>query len=345
MPRNQWGEVFCVTTFGESHGPALGVVIDGCPGAISFDEALLQEELARRRPGDFGGASGSVVSQRKEGDRAEVLSGVFEGKTLGTPLTIITRNRGQRPGDYAGILHQPRRGHADDLWQAKWGHWDHRGGGRSSGRETVARVMAGAVAEMVLAQALPTLRVVAYASQIGPFKLPPLRAKPTRREVDSFPARFPWVEQSAAVAGLLAKALEEGESYGGRVRLVIEGLPSGLGQPVFHKLKADLGSALLSIGGSCEVTIGEGNRGPEEEGTVFHSPSRDPYGGIRGGISTGDPLFLTLGFKPPATVLDEAKRGRHDPCIVPRVVPVVEAMAKLVLVDHWLWRQTDGLLG
>lgn len=338
MSANSFGTRFVITSFGESHGPALGVVIEGCPAGIPFDFALLQKELERRRPG------GALVSGRQEADLPEVLSGVYEGRTLGTPIAILVRNTDARSQDY-GQSTPVRLGHADDLWKLKFGHSDFRGGGRASGRETVCRVMAGAVARMVLRECAPELQIQGFVSQIGPIELSDSElVEATSRssvEIDGFPARFPSPKLSAEVVTLLERAKASGKSFGGRAVIRATGVPVGLGQPVFHKLKADLASAFLSVGATSAVEIGEGSDSSTAEGSEFHALSRGQYGGIRGGISTGEPLEVGVGFKPTSSVLDFAKKGRHDPCIVPRAIPVLEAMMALVLVDHLLWSRTD----
>lgn len=344
MSSNRFGERFAVTTFGESHGPALGAVVDGCPAGVPFDEALLRHRLARRRPGDHGGPSGALVSARNEEDAPEVLSGVYEGRTLGTPIAIVIRNRDARPEDYAAIAASPRNGHADDLWRDKFGHSDPRGGGRASGRETAARVAAAAVAEMWLRRELPALSVTGYACRIGPFALEPeaVAAIASETDVDAFPARFPSARQSAAVEALLREAKSEGKSWGGIVELRIDGVPRGTGAPIFGKLKAKLAEAFLSVGATAGVELGAGFAAAGAEGSVFHAASVGPgYGGLRGGIATGERIVARIALKPTATVLDVAKRGRHDPCIVPRAIPVLEAMAYLVLADLHLARRLD----
>jgi chorismate synthase len=353
MSPNSFGSRFVVTTFGESHGIALGVVIDGCPSGIPFDVEFLARELERRRPG------GALVSGRQEGDLPEVLSGVFEGKTLGTPIAILVRNQDARSQDYFEIAAgTPTRtggvapgavriGHADDVWRVKFGHSDPRGGGRSSGRETVARVMGGAVARMVLRELAPELKIQAFADQIGPEVLSSgettkaIAMEPA--QIDTFPARFPSERASSRITALLEGAKRDGESYGGRAFIRAAGVPAGLGQPVFHKLKADLASAFFGIGATSAVEIGQGAEAALAEGSAFHASNDGQYGGIRGGISTGDPIEARVSFKPTSSVLDVAKRGRHDPCIVPRALPVLEAMMALVLVDHLLWAKTDRL--
>lgn len=351
MGANSFGQHFVVTTFGESHGAALGVVVDGCPAGIPFDRELLQRELKRRRPGEKTKTGESLTSARAEPDEAEVLSGVYEGQTLGTPIAMLVRNVDARSQDYAEIAQSPRPGHADDVWRTKFGHSDPRGGGRSSGRETVTRVMAGAVAQMVLRTAAPGLLVRGFARQIGPLSLsePELAALETEpltvAQIDECPARLPSPRLSQQVTDLLSSAKREGRSYGGLVELWCDGVPVGLGQPVFHKLKADLAAALLSVGAVTSVELGDGSQVAEAEGSVFHREAQRPhrYGGIRGGISTGERLVLRAALKPTATVLDQAKAGRHDPCIVPRAIPVLEAMVYLVLVDHLLWRRSDRI--
>ncbi|MGZ3804798.1 MAG: chorismate synthase [Pseudobdellovibrionaceae bacterium] len=336
MSANSFGERFVITTFGESHGSALGVVIDGCPAKLSFDEVLLRQELERRRPG------GELVSQRKEEDAPQVLSGIFEGKTLGTPIVILVKNKDQKSSDYEEIKNVPRTGHADDVWQAKFGHRDHRGGGRSSGRETVSRVMAGAVAQMLCKELAPKMQLKAYSSQVGHFVLSEADRKQVwAQDIEKFTARFPSV-QHEKVKELLAHAQTQGESYGGVAEIRIKACPAGLGQPVFHKLKSDLAQAYMSLGATSGVELGAGTEAPQEKGTDFHSEFRSPnYGGIRGGISTGEEIFLKVHFKPTSSILDVAKKGRHDPYIVTRAIPVLEAMTWLVLADHLLWAKTD----
>ncbi|KYG68581.1 chorismate synthase [Bdellovibrio bacteriovorus] len=341
MSASQFGSRFVITSFGESHGTALGVVIDGCPAGVRFDTEILKKELERRRPGHHG--SGQIVSGRQETDIPEVLSGVFEEKTLGTPIAIIVRNQDARSQDYQEIKNSPRAGHADDMWKNKFGHSDHRGGGRSSGRETVSRVMAGAVAQMLLKETSPKTRVMGYASQIGPFSLTPdERTQVSSKNVDSFQARFPS-NRDVEVAELLKSAQISGDSYGGVAEILIENPPAYLGQPVFHKLKSDLAQAFLSVGATNGFELGLGFDSAEVKGTEFHQGTQEAYGGIRGGISTGESILLKVSFKPTSSILDVAKKGRHDPCIVTRAIPVLEAMTWLVLADHWLWSKTDRI--
>lgn len=343
MSANQFGSRFTLTSFGESHGTALGVVIDGCPAGVTFDETLLKKEMQRRRPGHHGThqATEQIVSGRQEADAVEILSGVFEGLTLGTPIAMIVRNQDARSQDYAQIKAAPRSGHADDMWKHKFGHSDHRGGGRSSGRETVSRVMAGSVARMLMNQVSHPTKVIGYASQIGPITLTAAeRAQVTKLDVDSFQARFPS-PRDQEVAALLKKAQEQGESHGGVAEILIQNPPAHLGQPVFHKLKSDLAQAFLSVGAANGFELGLGFDSAEVQGTQFHQGSQDVYGGIRGGISTGESIVLRVSFKPTSSIMDVAKKGRHDPCIVTRAIPVLEAMTWLVLADHYLWSKTD----
>lgn len=341
MSASQFGSRFQVHTFGESHGVALGVVIDGCPAGLEFDFEFLRNELQRRRPGAQTG-----TSTRQEMDEPEVLSGIFEGKTLGTPIAIIVRNNDARSKDYEEIKNAPRAGHADDVWKLKFGHSDHRGGGRSSGRETVARVMAGAVAKMLLKKLYTEFLLRGFASQIGPEKLA-LDEKNEflmqRISADSFSARYPS-KQHEKIRDLLLKAQAEGESFGGIAEIRVQGMPKGLGQPVFHKIKADLASAVMGIGAVSSVSFGDDNEAHSRKGTDFHQQSKQSqYGGIRGGITTGEDLIMNVEFKPTSSILDVAKKGRHDPCIVPRAIPVIESMVALVLADHALWARQDRL--
>ncbi len=344
MNANQFGSRFCITTFGESHGPALGVVIDGCPAGVPYDEKLLIRDLERRRPGTHASSQGQVVSGRNEADVPEVLSGIFEGKTLGTPITVIVRNQDARSQDYAAIKTQARAGHADDMWKNKFGHSDHRGGGRSSGRETLSRVIAGSFAKMMMMAAGVDTRVVGYAAQVGSFSISEReRSEALTVNVDSFQARFPSKSQSVQVEELLKKAQQDGESYGGIAEIRIENAPAFLGQPVFRKLKSDLAQALMSVGAANGFEFGLGFDASQSKGTEFHSCEASVYGGIRGGISTGESILLRISFKPTSSILDVAKKGRHDPCIVTRAIPVLEAMTWLVLADHYLWAKTDRI--
>lgn len=320
MSANSFGERFRIISFGESHGIALGVVIDGCPAGVKFDQVLLQTNLDRRRPGQSASVSG-----RQESDQVEILSGVFENKTLGTPIAMIVRNNDAKSSDYDQIKMQARAGHADDQWKNKFGHSDHRGGGRSSGRETVSRVMAGSVAQMMNSQILPQIKVEAFCSEVGSLRFSSLVDYQNRKsEIDSY----------------LFKLKEAGDSVGGSISLQINDVPQGLGQPVFHKFKSDMAAALLSIGATYSVDLGEASASADQTGQSFHQNTEN-YGGVRGGITTGEKIQMSVRFKPTSSILDVAKKGRHDPCIVIRAIPVVEAMAHLVIADHLLWMRTD----
>lgn len=334
---NTFGQLFRVTTFGESHGPALGAVVDGCPAGVALDVAEVQAALDRRRPGQS-----ALTTARAESDRVEVLSGVHEGKTLGTPIAALVRNHDARSADYAELAKVDRPGHADRVWRERFGHRDPRGGGRTSARETIGRVIGGAIAEALLAREVPALKIVAWVAQVGALVAPdPVQVD--RASVDAHPTRCPDAATAQAFAASIAAAKAAGDSLGGIVRARIVGVPTGLGEPVFGKLKALLASALASIGAVVGVTFGpddleERLRWP---GSRFHAPRADGtpaevYGGIQGGLANGAPIELRVLFKPPATLADHAKAGRHDPCVLPRAVPIVEAMIALVLADLWL---------
>lgn len=338
MSANSFGHLFKITTFGESHGEALGVVIDGCPAGIEFNHELLTANLKKRKPGQS-----SVTTSRKESDLSEILSGVFENKTLGTPICIIVRNQDQKSGDYNKIKTEARIGHADDTWLTKFQHVDHRGGGRSSGRETLARVIAGSVAQMLCLKLSPEMAIKAYSSQIGSYKLSETeRNNIWSINIEDFITRFPSLETNTKVVNMLETAKVEGESYGGQVEVQIKNIAAGLGQPIFHKFKSDLAAAAMSIGATTSFEFGEGALSTEQKGTEFHKKmNSDVYGGIRGGITTGEDVKFSVGFKPTSSIKDIAKQGRHDPCIVPRAVPVVEAMTWILLADHLLWAKLD----
>ena len=340
MSANTFGHLFKIHSFGESHCPALGVVIDGVPSGIDFDFDLLTKELERRRPY----FSSEIVSQRKEEDIPEVLSGVFEGKTLGTPICIMTRNLDARSQDYSAIKSSPRPGHADDVWKQKFANVDYRGGGRSSGRETVARVMGGAVARMFLQKNLVGYVAKACIHSVGDFTL-------TDKELSSFinsdltadvyKSRFPS-DRDAQLFDYFKKLQADGDSIGGTLVLNLKLPQKSLGQPVFHKLKADLAAAMMSIGATCGIEFGQAVKNLKQTGIQFHSNDQN-YGGIRGGISTSEDLTVFIHFKPTSSILDVAKKGRHDPCILIRAIPVVESMAHLVIADHTLWQRLDNI--
>ncbi|MCL2626327.1 MAG: chorismate synthase [Cystobacterineae bacterium] len=331
---NSFGRLFRLTTFGESHGPALGAVVDGCPAGIPLGEADIQRALDRRRPGQS-----ALTTARAEADKVELLSGLYEGKTLGTPIAALVRNTNQRSADYAAFGEKDRPGHADATWRARFQHQDRRGGGRTSGRETLSRVIGGAIAEAFLAKQHPGLHTVAWVSQIGPLKAPTPLAPPTREEVDAHPTRCPFPQEAGEMAALILSAKENFDSLGGSVDVCTQGMPIGLGEPVFGKLKARLADALAGIGAVSGVCWGGGDILGDialpgkrfHEGNVQAPSAR--YGGIQGGLSNGEALHVRVYFKPTATLGDMAKAGRHDACILPRAVPVVEAMVALVLAD------------
>ena len=350
MSANRFGERFSWVSFGESHGPALGVTIDGCPAGLRLDKQRLQWWMDRRRPGQS-----SVTSQRKEADQVEILSGVFEDKTLGTPIAMMVRNIDARSNEYSKEKLEMRRGHATDLWQKKFGHSDPRGSGRASGRETVSRVMAGFVAESLSLALAPNIRLFGFASKIGEFVISNSEKETWLQKLqneknlegsiawaDAFGARFPDEEKHDQVTKYLTKARQEGESYGGTAEFFIEGAPLGLGQPVFHKLKSDLAAAMMSLGATCGFEMADGFSASSEMGSIFHSEDQK-YSGVRGGISTGETMHFRLHFKPTSSLGAMATEGRHDPCIVPRALVVAEAMAWCVLADHLLWQRTDRI--
>ena len=335
---NTFGQYFRITSFGESHGVAMGVVVDGCPSNIPFSMGILQEHLDRRRPGRF-----PWQTSRKESDIPRVLSGVFENKTFGTPIAMIVENQDQKSRDYEWIKKNPRKGHADDLWKEKFLHLDHRGGGRASGRETVSRVMAGAVAYMFIQQLYPDLKVLSYTTQIGAFELKNKEVnteKLTHKYLESFAAFFPHKEKSEEIKDMLLQAQKEGQSYGGRALVQIQGLPRGLGQPVFKKLKSDWAQAVMSIGTVYKVSLGEASE--SLSGQEFHQDSSN-YSGIRGGVSTGENVTLNVSFKPPSSLGKVSQGGRHDPCVIPRALSVLEAMIYLVLADQILAQRLNQL--
>jgi chorismate synthase len=362
MSGNTFGSVFTITTFGESHGPALGCVIDGCPAGLALSHEDIAQELRRRRPG-----SGAASTSRTEADEPEILSGVFEGKTLGTPIAIIIRNTNQHSADYDELKDLYRPGHADWTWEAKYGIRDHRGGGRSSGRETAGRVAAGAVAKVFLAS--QGIRIRAWSSAIAGIEVPgPGSPGFDYAEAEKNPLRVPHREYAEKILEKIESLRAEGDSAGGIVSCTVTGLPPGLGEPVFGKLGAKLAEAVLSIGAAKGIEFGAGFeaarlRGSEnndvpvpagKDGNAVQLPAGVPAlcfktnnaGGILGGMSTGMPLEFRTAFKPVASISKKQEtldrqgqvrelivKGRHDICIVPRAVPVVEAMTALVLAD------------
>jgi chorismate synthase len=323
MSGNSFGQLFRVTTFGESHGNALGVVIDGLPAGLHVSLEDLKKELKRRAPGQH-----AVHTSRKEEDLPEILSGVFQDKTLGTPVTVIVRNTNQRSEDYDRLKDDYRPGHADRTTMMKYGFRDHRGGGRASGRETVARVIGGYFAGLVIHK----MSFYAYIEEVAHFKLKEL---PQDHSVDRGEINIPDKNMSDEVISFLSECKEKGESAGGIVTLSILNVLPGLGEPVFDKLKADFAKAMLSLPACIGFSVTNGFELARLPGSVISQESKN-FGGMEGGISNGEEIVLKLAFKAPSTIGEKAKSGRHDPCILPRVIPVVEAMAKIVMADHFL---------
>lgn len=321
MKSNSFGELFNITTFGESHGEALGVVIDGLPSKLPFNQEALENFLGRRAPGKHISAT-----KRTEPDKPIVLSGIFENKTLGTPVTIIIKNTNQKSSDYEKIKNNPRPGHADQTTLDKFDFKDHRGGGRASGRETVARVIAGYFAKLVLPK---EIQIKSFISQIGEYHYP------IKNSDNPFGYFHTPENKEDLLTNYLLNLREQGDSCGGEITLLIDHIPVGLGDPVFKKLKATLASAMLSIGSCISFELGSGKELIQKLGSEI-SNNRENFGGIEGGISNGQTLKIKMGFKAPSTIGDNAKEGRHDPCILPRALVVVESMALIVLADHYL---------
>ncbi len=348
-----FGRLFRIATWGESHGPSVGVVIDGCPPRLPMDVDAIQHQLDRRRPGQS-----RITTQRKESETVEVLSGVFEGKTLGTPIALLVRNEDPRSGAYKDFQHIYRPSHADFTYDAKYGFRTWQGGGRASARETVGRVAAGAVAEQVLAGEWG-VEIVAYVSRIHEIAAHKIPETISRETVDENIVRCPDSEAAERMIERIDRARRDGESVGGVIECVVRNAPVGLGNPVFDRLDADLAKAMLSIPATKGFEIGSGFEGSMLEGSAHNDPFvmqdgkpstiRNYSGGTQGGISNGQEIRFRVAFKPTATISKEqetisdrgesvtlAAKGRHDPCVVPRAVPIVEAMTALVLADHAL---------
>ncbi len=360
---NTFGQLFRVTTFGESHGGGIGVIIDGCPPKIDISEAEIQQELDRRRPGQS-----KITTQRKEEDRCEILSGVFEGKTLGTPIAILVRNKDARPEDYVEIARKFRPSHADFTYEAKYGIRNWQGGGRASARETIGRVAAGAVAKKILSIVCPESEIVAYVAQIYEIAAKINRSVVTMKDVEKNTVRCPDGAAAKKMASLIEQVRVDGDSIGGVIECVARGIPPGLGEPVFDKLEADLAKAMLSIPATKGFEIGSGFTATRMRGSEHNDPfemragkirtATNNSGGVQGGISNGEEIYFRIGFKPTATIAYGQKtvttsreqtklaaRGRHDPCVLPRAVPIVEAMAAIVLCDHALRQKAIGSPG
>lgn len=349
MPGNSFGNLFRITTWGESHGPALGVVVDGCPAGLDISEDDIQCELDRRRPGQS-----RITTQRKEPDRVEILSGVFEGKTLGTPISLMIQNADVISKSYEDIKDTYRPGHADFTYETKYGIRDYRGGGRSSARETVGRVAAAAIAKKMLG--IHGIRTYGYVKQVGTI----VAVNIDLDEIENNPVRCPDREAAKEMIELIEDVRREGDSVGGLVEVVSKGVPPGLGSPVFNKMEADLARALMSIGGIRGFEVGLGfeaarRKGSEVNDLMYKDDTgklrfkTNNAGGLLGGISTGEDLIVRIAIKPTSSIpkvqktvdkfgdeKDLVVKGRHDPCLCPRAVPIAEAMVNLVLVDHLL---------
>lgn len=359
MP-SSWGKIFRVSTFGESHGPGVGVVIDGVPPGYPFLEKEIQKDLTRRRPGQ-----NPLTTPREEDDAMEVLSGVFQGKTTGHPIAILVRNLNVKSEDYSEMVTAYRPNHSDYTFDVKYGFRDHRGGGRSSVRETIARVAAGALARTILEKDFGT-NVVGWVDSVGEIdsEISEKEYPNSRDAVDQFITRCPKQNSHEKMATFIEKLRDEGDSVGGTVKLVAYNIPPGLGDPVYDKLDADLAKAILSIPACKGFEIGSGFAGTKLTGSLHNDPFfMDPItqrvrtktnnsGGVQGGISNGESIVIRAAFKPTSTIKKEqntvtnsgkdtvlAARGRHDPCVLPRAVPIVEAVVNLVLVDAYLYQR------
>ena len=356
---NTEGNRFRITTFGESHGKAIGVIIDGCPAGLAIDEDFIQDELGRRKPGQS-----RITTQRRESDTAEVLSGVFEGKSTGTPIMILIRNEDQRSKDYSHIAEKFRPSHADYTYQEKYGFRDYRGGGRSSARETAARVAAGAVAKLFLKE--KGINIQAYVSQVGHIAVQKSYQELDLAETEKNIVRCPEPETAEAMITFIDETRKKQDTVGGIVTGVITGVPTGLGEPVFDKLHAVLGKAMLGINAVKGFEYGSGFAGVAMYGSAHNDIFKNEggevttvtnhSGGIQGGISNGQDIYFRVAFKPVATIMKDQEsidvhgekttvsgKGRHDPCVVPRAVPIVEAMAALVIADFYLLNQTSKI--
>ncbi|MEQ1585146.1 MAG: chorismate synthase [Cyclobacteriaceae bacterium] len=355
---NNYGTLFRISTFGESHGPAIGVIIDGCPAGLPIDETFIQSELNRRKPGQS-----KITTQRKEDDTFKILSGVFEGQSTGTPIAIVIENQDQRSKDYSHIQNTFRPSHADYTYEVKYGVRDYRGGGRSSARETAARVAAGAVAKLLLKKS--GIEINAFVSQVGELKSPPYTQLDLGKTEDNI-VRCPDPATAEKMIALIDQVRLERDTIGGVVTCVIKNTPVGLGEPVFDKLHAELGKAMLSINAVKGFEYGSGFDGVTLRGTQHNDEfvneagkiktKTNHSGGVQGGISNGEDIYFNVAFKPVATIMQDQNtvdkegneavvsgKGRHDPCVVPRAVPIVEAMAALVLADFYLRAKTSKL--
>ncbi len=353
MPGNSFGEIFRITTFGESHGAAIGVVIDGCPAGLKIEKKYLQQELDRRKPGQS-----KITTQRKESDEVEILSGIFEDTTLGTPISLLIKNADQRSSDYEHLKNVYRPSHADFTYQEKYGTRDYRGGGRASARETAARVAAGAIAKKLL-EKIARVKVQAFVSSVAHLTLEKDYTAFKLSDAEKNIIRCPDPLLAEKMIKFIDRIRKEGDTVGGTVSCVIQNCPAGLGEPVFDKLHADLAKAMLSINATKGFEYGSGFSGVKLRGSqhndLFEKKGRkiitksNHSGGIQGGISNGMDIYFKVAFKPVATIMQQQDsvtsegkktalkgKGRHDPCVLPRAVPIVEAMAALILADHLL---------
>ena len=347
MAGNTFGNIFKVTTFGESHGPALGGVIDGCPPGITLDLKLIENEMQRRKPGQS-----SIVTQRKEEDTVTFYSGIFEGKTTGTPIGFLIHNIDQKSKDYSHIKETYRPSHADYVYDKKYGHRDYRGGGRSSARETACRVVAGAIAKQIIKE----IKITAFVSSVGEIKVDNDYNSLDFSNIEKNPVRCADPNVAVEMEKYIKEIRKEGDTIGGVVTCIIENCPIGIGEPVFDKLHAELGKAMLSINAVKGFEFGSGFNGTKLKGSEHNdsfesngTTKTNNSGGIQGGISNGMDIYFSVAFKPVATIMKSQKtidsnnnevvmsgKGRHDPCVVPRAVPIVEAMSALVILDYIL---------
>ncbi len=357
---NTYGNVFRITTFGESHGKGLGVTIDGCPAGLPIDFEFIQQEMARRKPGQS-----KITTQRREGDEVEILSGVFEGKTTGTPIGMVIYNQDQRSKDYSHIQDKYRPSHADFTYQSKYGIRDYRGGGRSSARETAARVAAGAIAKLFLKEV--GIQIHGYVSQVGSLKMPEDYTLLDFSKTEDTIVRCPDPTIAEQMIELIDQTRKNRDTIGGVVSCVVEGVPAGLGEPVFDKLHAELAKAMMGINAVKGFEYGSGFEGVKMLGSqhndAFYTDKAGKVrtrtnfsGGIQGGISNGEDVYFKVAFKPVATIMQDQEsvneqgetttvsgKGRHDPCVVPRAVPIVEAMAALVFADFYIRARQNRL--
>jgi chorismate synthase len=356
---NSFGTLFRITTYGESHGHSVGVIIDGCPAGLELDMEQVQAEMDRRKPGQS-----RITTQRREEDLVHIHSGMFEGKTTGSPISMVINNNDARSKDYSHIAGAYRPSHADYTYQHKWGHRDYRGGGRSSARETAARVAAGAVARQLLAKA--GISIQAYVSQVGPLVLDTPYSKLDLSQAENNIVRCPDPEMAEQMIRFIDETRLKRDTVGGVVSCVIRQVPAGLGEPAFGKLHAQLGNAMLGINAVKGFEYGSGFAGVamygSEHNDAFYTEGdkvrthTNHSGGIQGGISNGEDIYFRVAFKPVATLMQDQQsinaqgepetvsgKGRHDPCVVSRAVPIVEAMAALVIADYWLQSKTSRL--